>query len=172
MERRSSNYLANICKIILSPLAPTNAIYLYSKWVWNKLSIWDTQNKAKIFPNIISTECPDKWPHQRIISPLPVHLLMPHRGQGLHGCRCAKKLERFTSTMCQTDNISFRVNPRGHCFPLRSAAFLLCPLEIPSAGWFYIHNVVRNSSVVLKSIPWLLLLTTGCFSPLGSFRAC
>lgn len=116
------------------------------------------QNKAKIFSNVISTEFTEKPPHQCIITPQPVHLLMPHRGQGLHCCRRDKELNSLTSIVKQTDNISFRVNPLGHCFPTPSTAFLLCPLKTCSAGWFCICNVLRSSCVGFE-VNYLIALT-------------
>lgn len=111
------------------------------------------QNKAKIFSNVISTEFTDKQPHWCIISPQPVPVLMPHRGQGLRCCKCDKELNSFTPTVRQTASISSRVNPRGHCFPTPCAAFLLGPFKTCSAGWFWICNVVRSSCVGFEVNP-------------------
>lgn len=66
---------------------------------------------------------------------------------GIRAFTVAGMTKSFTSILQQTDNISFRVNPGGHCFPTLSAAFLLCPLKSCSAGWFCICNVVRSSCV-------------------------
>lgn len=127
-------------------------------------------NKAKIFSNVISTECTDKQPHQCIVTPQPVHLLMPHWGSGpslLQAWQRAlllfcSKQTIFRSELIQEDiasllSVLLFFSAHSRAALLAGFAFVMW---LGAAVW------------VLKSIPWLPLLTRCCFSSSGSFGVC